>query len=112
MRPLILTIAICFLAACGGNSAQLRERVGYWQGALVKGVPNGTSREKVLEWGVAHKVKFDYLEQQHWLYANVEQVKETGIPFPCSAWNIILKVTFDANGRSSNSEVSTVGSCI
>ncbi len=114
VRPpfIALVIAISVLPTCAGDNQLLQARVTYWQIALSQGIPAGTSKEKAIEWGTAHNVQFDYLEKQHWLYTNVEQVKEAGFPFPCSEWNIILKVTIDAAGLSSNKEVSTVGSSL
>lgn len=112
MRIAFVALAIVALPAYAGDNHVLRERVAYWQAALSQGVPTGTAKDKAVEWGASHNVQFEYLVQQHWLYANVEQVKESGIPFPCSQWNIILKVTIDASGRSSKNEVTTVGSCL
>ncbi len=63
-------------------------------------------------WGAEHHVKFDFLEQQRWLYANVERVPESGVPFPCSEWNIILTFHLDEQQRSMMNEVSTVGACL
>lgn len=112
MRIALAILAIIALPACAGDNDALHERVAYWRSALSHGVPNGSSREKAMEWAASRSVKFEYLEKQHWLYANVEQVPEAGIPFPCSQWNIILKVTLDGIGHSVSNEVSTVGSCI
>jgi hypothetical protein len=91
---------------------QLQERVHFWRDSLAKEVPIGTNKERIMEWGAAHHFKFDYLEKQHWLYANVEAVPEKGIPFPCSQWNIILEISIDKTGHSTNNEVSTVGTCL
>jgi len=112
MRTVLVALAVAALPACTGDNHTLQDRVAYWRGAISQGVPNGSSREKAMEWAAGHNVKFVYLEQQNWLYANVEQVPESGIPFPCSQWNIILKVAFDATGHSLNNEVSTVGTCL
>jgi hypothetical protein len=65
-----------------------------------------------VQWGKDRNVKFDFLEEQRGLYANVEQVPDSGIGFPCSDWNIILKVSLDPNDCTSGSEVRTVGSCL
>jgi len=107
-----LAIAFTTLLACAGDNHMLKERAAYWREALSQGVPAGSSKQKAMEWAAAHNVKFEYLEQQHWLYANVERIPEPGIPFPCSQWNIILKVTIDATGHSIQNEVSTVGTCL
>lgn len=112
MRIALAALVIATLSACTGDNQALQKRVTYWSNALSQGIPIGSSKEVALEWGKNHNVKFDYLEQQHWLYANVEQVPESGIPFPCSQWNIILKVSFDAMGHSVNNEVSKVGACL
>jgi hypothetical protein len=112
MRIVLAALAIATLPACAGDNHILQERVSYWRDALSEGVPIGSSKEAALEWGKSHKVKFDYLEQQHWLYANVEQVPVSGIPFPCSHWNIILKISFDTSDHSMSNEVSQVGTCV
>jgi hypothetical protein len=112
MRFALVALAIATLPACTGDNHALKERTAYWREALSQGVPTGTSREKALEWAISRNVKFEYLEQQHWLYATVEQVPESGVPFPCSQWNIILKITIDPTGHSVKNEVSTVGTCL
>jgi hypothetical protein len=112
MGIVLAALAIATLPACAGDNHVLQERVAYWRSALSQGVPNGSSKEMALKWAKDRKVNFDYLEQQHWLYANVEQVPVSGIPFPCSQWNIILIVSFDATAHSVKNEVSTVGTCI
>lgn len=112
MRIALAALTIATLLGCAGDNHLLKDRAAYWREALSQGVPKGTSREKAMEWAAGHNVKFEYLEQQHWLYANVEQVPESGIPFPCSQWNIILKVTIDTTGQSVKNEVSTVGTCL
>jgi len=108
----LAALAIAALPACTGDNHVLQERIAYWRDAMSQGVPHGSSKETALEWVKGHNVKFDYYEQQHWLSANVEQVPVSGIPFPCTQWNIILTVSFDATGHSVNNEVSTAGSCL
>lgn len=105
-------IGIATLPACAGDNRLLNERTAYWREALLQGVPAGSSKRQAMEWAISRNVKFEYLEQQHWLYANVERVPESGIPFPCSQWNIILKVAIDNNGHSVQNDVSTVGTCL
>ena len=112
MRIALAALAIATLPACAGDNHVLQERVAYWRDTLSLGVPSGSSKEMAVGWAKGRQIEFDYLEQQHWLYANVEQVPVSGIPFPCSQWNIILKVSFDATGHSVKNEVSTVGTCI
>jgi hypothetical protein len=112
MRIALAALAIATLPACARDNHVLQERIAYWRDTMSQGVPHGSSKETALAWAKEHNVKFDYYEQQHWLYANVEQVPVSGIPFPCSQWNIILTVSFDATGHSVNNEVSTVGSCL
>ena len=107
-----LIIGITTLPACAGDNHLLKERTAYWREALSRGVPAGSSKQQAMEWAASRNVKFEYLEQQHWLYANVERVPESGIPFPCSQWNIILTVTIDNTGHSVQNEVSTVGTCL
>ena len=111
MRIVLVALAAALLAACA-EEHNLQERAAYWRVLLSKGVPAGSSKDKAIEWAINHNVKFKYLNQQNLLYANVEQVRESGISFPCSHWNIILKVAFDGNGYSLNNEVSTVGTCL
>jgi len=112
MRLVLVIVALATLAACAGDRPVLTKRVTFWRDALSQGAPIGSTVEKVREWGTRYHVSFQYLEQQHWLYANVEQVPEEGMPFPCSQWNIILKVTIDPTGHSTENEVSTVGTCL
>jgi hypothetical protein len=64
------------------------------------------------EWGAAHHAQFDFLEQQRWLYSNVERVPETGIHFPCSEWNIIIAIHLDGTNRAVSNDVRTVGTCL
>lgn len=112
MRLFILMLIAVTFVGCANAQPQLKERVKFWQETLNKEVPVGTSKGRIIDWGTAHHVKFDYLEQQQWLYANVEAIPERGIPFPCSQWNIILKISIDKAGNSTNNEVSTVGTCL
>lgn len=110
MRIVLVALALVVLTACTRDH-NLQDRAEYWSVALSKGVPTGSSKDKVMEWATGHNVKFTSLNQKNLLYANVEQVAER-IPFPCSHWNIILKVAFDGNGYSLNNQVSTVGTCL
>ena len=112
MRILPILLLSLILIACKHDSAKLDERVSFWRNELARDVPVGTSRDEIIKWGAGRGVKFDYLEVQHWLYVNAESVPETGIPFPCSAWNIIIKITIDPTNHSVQNNVSTVGSCI
>jgi hypothetical protein len=108
----ILIVATFFLASCTGDNVKLRERVSYWEHALAQGVPVGASKESAIAWGAKNSVKFDYLAVQNWLYANAEQVPESGIPFPCSSWNIILRIQLGTDGTAVSNNVSQVGSCV
>jgi hypothetical protein len=100
------------LTGCTQGNSHARERAEFWKAELAHNIPLGTTKEKAIQWGKDRNVKFEFLEEQHWLYANVEHVPDSGIGFPCSDWNIILKVSLDANDRTTGREVSTVGSCI
>jgi len=112
MRIIIAPLIFIALTGCSSGHPKLQERIAFWRNTLAKDVPVGTNAENIRAWGTAHHVKFDYLEQQQWLYANVAKIPEKGIHFPCSEWNIILKITIDSAGRSVKTDVSSVGSCI
>jgi hypothetical protein len=108
-----LTLLICLsLIGCKGDTSTLDKRVAFWNSALSRDIPVGTSTDEIRKWGVSHGVKFDYLSAQQWLYANVERVPEKGIPFPCSDWNIIIKISIDTANRSTKNNVGIVGTCI
>jgi len=98
--------------ACSTDNSVLNARVKYWQTLLNNEVPIGTDIEKIKIWGESKNIKFDYMKQQKWLYSNVEQIPVKGIKFPCSEWNIILKIIINNNGKSVENEVSKVGSCV
>jgi hypothetical protein len=106
-----LVIAVVVLAGCKHDS-KLDKRVVYWENTLNHDLPVGTNADEIKKWGASHNIKFDHLKTQQWLYANVEIVPETGITFPCSAWNIIIKITIDDKNKSVKNNISTVGSCI
>ena len=112
MRGLIAALSFALLSACTGDKSALQDRVSFWRAQMSEGVPVGSSVGNIQAWGHVHHVAFDYLEQQHLLYANVESVPESGLKFPCSKWNIILKVSINSAGVSTNNEVSTVGTCV
>jgi hypothetical protein len=112
MQIIAILLISLSLVACKYDTAKLDERIAFWKNALASDLPVGTNADEIKKWGATHGVKFDDLKVQHWLYANVESVPETGIPFPCSAWNIIIKITVDTTNRSVQNNVSTVGSCI
>jgi hypothetical protein len=112
MRFIVAILFCVVLFGCEKDQSRLEARVTFWQQALARDVPPGTTVQRINEWGAAHNIKFDYLEKQQWLYANVERVPVSGIHFPCSEWNIILKITVDNVGRSVKHDVSTVGSCV
>jgi hypothetical protein len=112
MRHLIATLIVITLVGCTHDNTKLQERVAFWRAELARDIPNGTSQERVKEWGAIRKIQFDYLEQQHWLYANIESVPDSGIGLPCSQWNIILKVSVDSSGRTVSNNISTVGTCL
>lgn len=112
MRFLTIALFALALMGCTQGNSHARERADFWRAEMARDIPPGTAKEKAIQWGKGRNVKFDFLEQQRWLYANVEHVPDSGIGFPCSDWNIILKVSLDANDRTIGNEVSTVGSCI
>lgn len=112
MRVLTFVLFAFALMGCTQGNFRACERAEFWRAEIARDIPLGTTKEKAIQWGKDHNVKFDFLEKQRWLYANVEQVSDSGIGFPCSDWNITLKVSLDANDRATGSEVSTVGSCL
>ena len=112
MRTFTILLVSLILTGCKNESTKLDERVSYWESVLASDLPVGTSTDGIHKWGETHGIKFDDLKLQHWLYANVESVPETGIPFPCSAWNIIVKITIDSTNHSVQNNVNIVGSCI
>ncbi|WP_026223521.1 hypothetical protein [Methylosarcina fibrata] len=112
MRFLASILFCLTLVGCASESTQLNERTKFWKSELAHNIPTGTPKEKALQWGKEHQVKFAFLEKQNWLYANVERVPDSGIGFPCSEWNIILKVFLGADGKSVGNEVNAVGSCL
>ncbi len=112
MRLLVLFILLVGSSGCGRDPGTLAKRTDFWRRALDREVPVGTSAEVIERWGIAHRIQFDLLKEQHWLYANVEQVPESGVPFPCSQWNIIVQITLDATNHSTKNEVTNVGTCV
>jgi hypothetical protein len=100
------------LVGCSQHNRELQERVTYWKTELTSSVPKGTPKENILQWGHGRQIRFEYLEKQHWLYANVEHQADAGSGFPCSGWNIILVVILDEHGRSIRNEIHPVGACI
>jgi hypothetical protein len=105
-------ISASLVLGCASDQSKVQERIAFWKETLAREVPLGTPADQIQEWGSAHKIKFDYLEKQRWLYAIAEMIPETGIRFPCSQWNIILKISIDGGGRSVKNDVSAVGSCV
>jgi hypothetical protein len=112
MRHIIAMLIVITLVGCAHGNTNLRERTAFWRAELARDIPTGTPQAKVKEWGITRNVRFDYLEKQRWFSANVELVPDSGIGFPCSHWNILLKIAIDANGRTVSSDVSVVGSCV
>lgn len=112
MRYLALILLSLAFMGCTSENTRLNERTKFWKSELAHNIPTGTPKEKAIQWGEKHQVKFDLLEKQNWLYANVERVPDSGIGFPCSEWNIILKVFTGADGNSIGNEVTALGSCI
>ena len=111
-RTALVLLALVSLSACTKGNPALQARVAHWQANLSQGVPVGSTREGAMAWAATRNVQFQYVEEQRWLYALVERVPESGIPFPCSQWSIILKVNFDATGHTTKSDVGTVGTCL
>ena len=106
--------ALSLVAACSNSTnAKVQERAAYWRALLAHDLPPGTKADVAKEWFRTRHLKASFLEAQHWVYANVESVPDGGlIPFPCSAWNIIIKIPVDANDRTTESDVSAVGTCL
>jgi hypothetical protein len=50
----------------------LKKKVAFWSAEIARDILNGTSQEKLKEWCAIRKIKFDYLENQHLLYPNIE----------------------------------------
>jgi hypothetical protein len=112
LRGSLALSLVLALTACGGSNAELDARKSFWEEALRTSVPSGSSVQEIAAWGASHGVHFEYLPKQRWLYANVERIPASGIPFPCSEWNIIVKIAMSEAGRSESIEVSTVGKCV
>ena len=112
MRNVIIASGFCLLlAACGQSpNAKVTERIDYWRASLAHHVPPGSAKSAAQEWLRTQHLKVTFLEQQHWIYANVETIRDQ--TFPCSAWNIIVKIPVSADGRTIKNDVSAVGSCL
>ena len=114
-RLLIVVFSICsILTACSNRpSSRVQDRLNYWRSSLAHDIPPGTRISAAREWFRARHIKVDFLEKQRWLYANVESVPNLSrIPFPCSDWNIIIKIPIDAADDTVENDVSTVGTCL
>lgn len=107
-----IALLLVGLTSCSGHNEQLAQRRAYWEAALQQNVPVGTTKDQIMSWGLSQGVEFRTVPPDHWLYANVESVPVEGIKFPCSQWNIILKVSLDASDRAAGHEISQVGTCL
>src|SRR4051812_16122815 len=95
VRRVALVWSLCaLLTACSNSqSTKVQERVNYWRGLLEDGVPPGTSLSDAQKWLTRRQVKVHFLEEQRWIYGNVESVPDQSvIHFPCSGWNIIIAI--------------------
>jgi hypothetical protein len=93
MRFLTMIMFSLALMGCAQGNSHARERAEFWKAELARDIPPGTAKDNAIQWGKDRNVKFDFLEKQRMLYANVEHVPDSGIGFPCSDWNIILEVS-------------------
>jgi hypothetical protein len=112
MRTILISLMTLVLLGCGGKEPDLKGRRAYWEGELARNAPVGSSKDAILTWAASRGVHFNDDHTQQRLYANVEQIPEPGIPFPCSEWNIIVQISMDSNNRSTSNNVSQVGSCL
>ena len=115
MRDFIIASVLCSpLAACSHPAnPKVQERLEYWRMSLAHDIPPGTMASGAQEWFRTRHIKISFLEEQRWLYANAESVPDPSpVPFPFSAWNIIIKITIDANDRTVENDISSVGSCL
>ncbi|GLX80236.1 hypothetical protein tinsulaeT_35760 [Thalassotalea insulae] len=113
MKHSFIFLIIIFLSGCSQISNQkLEERMRYWEASLEKNIPKGTSIELIQQWALKNSIEFIENPKTKILYANVEAIEDSGIGFPCSNWNIILKIQLDNNGDLSDSSIDSVGTCL
>ena len=112
MRRVALIALAIAVASCDGGAARLNDRISFWEHALSRNVPPGTSREKVVGWGRVNGVTFLYMPEQHRLSALADKIPAGKLDLACSEWTIILTVEFDAADQSTLSKVEKVGTCL
>ena len=96
------------------TDSRISNQVEHWKSVLDAEIPIGTSKEKVEEWGKKRHISnsWELIPGKNFFNANVAQVPDAGIGFPCSQWNTIIEVYIGADGKSNKREVYSVGSCI
>ena len=112
IRLLIAYILLSGMSGCDRDDHQLEQRVSFWKSELQSGVPLGSSADVAVAWGNTHGVSLDLLPEQKWLYGIIERVPEKGIAFPCSEWNIVIRIQLDEHGKTAENFVETVGTCV
>ena len=113
MKFYVIFILALFLSGCSeSNNPVLDEKIKHWELLLNNNVPSGTSLKSIESWALKNNIQFHKNPTTNKLYANVEAVKDTGMGFPCSHWNVILEIQLNKNKSSISNSVSSVGTCV
>jgi len=111
---IVIVITLCVFSVVTGHitNSRIQKRTTYWKSLIDAEIPTGTTKEKIEQWGKQRGLHLTWIPDRNFFDANVEQVPESGIGFPCSEWNIIVDIYIGKDNASVKGEVSTVGSCV
>ena len=109
---IILFLGIVYTLTGQITHNRIQKRVAYWESLIDKEIPTGTRKENVEQWGQQQHLKLEWIPSKNMLDANVEQLPDAGIGFPCSSWNIIVDIYIGNDGSSLRRKVHSIGNCI
>ena len=110
----LIVVMVCIYLITTGfiTNYRIQKREAYWKSEINSEIPNGTSKEKLIEYLNQRNLNSSWIPGQKVFNENVEQIPDAGIGFPCGSWNIIIYIFLGDDNRTKGNEIHSVGSCI
>jgi hypothetical protein len=123
VRIALMAVAVIAIVIVGLNvadviikyryNAHLEERRAYWEAKVARELPVGTPVSTARAWIAANTADEPSVgEQDRELATTLEYLPVPGVPFPCSAWMVLLHIEWDGDGRITKPAISTPGMCL
>jgi hypothetical protein len=91
---------------------RIQKREAYWKLVIDSEIPNGTTKERLIDWLKQRHLNSTWISGQNVFDENVEQISDAGIGFPCGSWDIIIDISLGDNNKTVGRRIHSVGACL